>query len=190
MCGDNVTNMGRAYRGCNKLTGSPACGPNVTNMAEAYYNCTNLSGNAYFYSSVVSNMRNCFYNKNNSKRLNIYVPANSTTNTTIHYNNTYSIVGKTITWTNPGSYQYNTTYNIYIYPVENVEATYLGHTYNNQKIDLLDDNIMVNIDNSATIKTQWEYAADELTIDTGHAFVMNVNMEDLQNVTVEEVEVL
>jgi hypothetical protein len=33
-----------------------------------------------------------------------------------------SLVGAAITWTNAGSYQYNKTYNIYIYPVSNVAA--------------------------------------------------------------------
>ena len=122
VCGNNVTNMAYAYTDCYNLTGSPVCGNNVTNMYYTYYNCRNLTGNAYFYSSSVTNVRYCFYNKNNSIRLNLYVPSNSTTNTTIHYNNSYSLVGTSITWTNAGTYQYNTTYNIYIYPVANVAA--------------------------------------------------------------------
>ena len=83
----------------------------------------NLSGNAYFYSPSVSNMTKCFYYRTATNRLNIYVVANSTTNTTIHYSNTSSIVGNAITWSNTGSYQYNTRYNIYIYPVANVIAS-------------------------------------------------------------------
>ena len=43
--------------------------------------------------------------------------------TTLLYNNTSSLVGNTITWTDDtatnGCY-YNTSYNIYIYPVANV----------------------------------------------------------------------
>jgi hypothetical protein len=114
--------MYATYRNCCNLTGSPVCGPNVKYTVDTYDNCNNLKGNAYFYSLSVSTVVGCFCNRNRSKRLNIYVPANSTTNTTIHYNNTDSIVRNTITWVNAGSYQYNTYYNIYIYPVANVAA--------------------------------------------------------------------
>ena len=82
VCGNNVTHMGNAYRGCAKLTGAPVCGPNVIHMGNAYCNCTNLSGNAYFYSPNVETMGCCFMGRNNSKRLNIYLLANSTTYST------------------------------------------------------------------------------------------------------------
>ena len=122
VCGNKVTSMASTYRNCYNLTGSPICGNNVTNMAYTYQNCSNLSGNAYFYSSTIGNASNCFGLKNNSKQLNIYVPNGSKTQTTVLYSNTRSLVGTTITWTNAGTYHYNTTYNIYIYPVENVAA--------------------------------------------------------------------
>ena len=116
--------MAYTYYNCTNLTGSPVCGNNVTNMAETYSNCKNIGANAYFYSNKISgsNCRNCFYAKDNSKRLNIYVHANTNTNTTVHCNNSYSLVGATITWTDAGTYQYNTAYNIYIYPVDSVAA--------------------------------------------------------------------
>jgi len=121
-CDNNVTSMVRTYYNCFNLTGSPVCGNKVTNMSYAYYMCKNLYGNAYFYSSSVGNIQGCFAGRNNSKRLNIYVTSGSTTNTTIHCNNSYSLVGASITWSNSSTYQYNTTYNIYIYPVANVAA--------------------------------------------------------------------
>ena len=124
VCGNNVTNMRYAYSNCYNLTGSSACGNNVTNMHRAYYNCMNLSaGNHYWYSSNISNALQCFHGKNNSRRYNIYVPANSTTLNTCLINNSRSLVGFAITWKNAGSYYYNTKYNIYIYPTEfgNVE---------------------------------------------------------------------
>ena len=96
-------------------------------MGLTYRGCINLIGNAYFYSRIVNNSTSCFADKNNSKRLNIYVPAGSTTNTTVHYNNTRSLIGKNITWTDAGSYQYNTAYNIYIYPVANVAAAAIAN---------------------------------------------------------------
>ena len=122
VCGNNVVNIKGAYYNCRNLTGSPVCGVKVTDMDGAYYNCTNLTGNAYFYSSVVANAQNCFGNRNTSNRLNIYVPTNSLTNTTVHYTNAYSLVGAEITWTDDGDCQYNTVYNIYIYPVDDVSA--------------------------------------------------------------------
>ena len=117
VCGNNVTNMANAYFNCVNITGSPACGSSVTNMANTYKNCKNLNaGTFYFYSKNVADARNCFYGKNNSRRYNIHVPANSTTFNTFIINNTRrSLVGATITWTNNGTCWYNTTYNIYIY---------------------------------------------------------------------------
>ena len=117
VCGDKVTMMYQTYYNCTNLTGAPVCGVNVTNMQGAYYNCKKLNaGTFYFYSKVVSDARSCFQNKNNFRRYNIHVPANSTTLNTFIINNTNSIVGKAITWTKMSTYYYNRTYNIYIYP--------------------------------------------------------------------------
>ena len=116
VCGDKVTSMLNAYANCTNLTGSPVCGNNVTTMINAYRNCKNLNaGTFYFYAKNISNARNCFNGKNNSRRYNIHVPANSTTLNTFIINNSSSIIGKNITWTKSGSNYYNTTYNIYIY---------------------------------------------------------------------------
>ena len=122
VCGDKVTGMISTYYNCFNLTGSPVCGDKVTNMYYAYFNCSNLTGNAYFYSSSVSNVKYCFGDKNNLKQLNIYVPSGSTTEATVLINNTSSLVGANITYTNAGTYHYNTAYNIYIYPISNVAA--------------------------------------------------------------------
>ena len=122
VCGNNVTNMAYAYAKCTNLTGSPVCGNNVTNMSNAYRNCTNLNaGTFYFYSKNVANARNCFYGKNNSRRYNIHVPANSKTLNTFIINNIYSLVGKAITWNTTTDVNgvitryYNATYNICIF---------------------------------------------------------------------------
>ena len=123
VCGDNVINMAYAYNGCQNLT-TAVCGDNVTNMAYAYKNCRNIQGNTYFYSNNISNVKSCFYNRNTSNMLNIYVPSGSTTLTRCLYTNTYSLVGAAITWTNDtaNNRYYNATRNIYIYPVDNVAA--------------------------------------------------------------------
>jgi hypothetical protein len=136
VCGNNVTNMHRAYEYCHNLTGNPVCGENVTTMYQTYKNCTNLSGNMYMYSNNVANMKECFYGKNNSNRYNIYAYQGTTTWNTLRINNTLSMVGNSITWTNysNGSF-YNTAYNIYVYDI-NAEASlitfYIGRTTSSQ----------------------------------------------------------
>lgn len=125
VCGENVIDMNSTYRNCPNLTGSPVCGNSVEYLDATYKNSPNLASNGYFYSYRVSHIQNCFYGRNTSNCLNLYVPANSTTLNTCLYNNTSSMVGASIDWTDDtatnGRY-YNTQYNIYIYPVENVAA--------------------------------------------------------------------
>jgi hypothetical protein len=72
-------------------------------------------------------LSSCFKGRNSSNMLNIYVHAGTTTNTRVHYANFLSIIGSNITWTNAENYQYNTTYNIYIYPVANVDAARIAN---------------------------------------------------------------
>ena len=107
---------------CRGLIKSAICGDNVTYMGGAYRGCTNIQGDTYFYSSNISSIGNCFYNRNTSNMLNIYVQENSTTMNTCLINNTDSITGSSITWTNDSTNNryYNTSANIYIYPVANV----------------------------------------------------------------------
>jgi hypothetical protein len=125
VCGDNVQNMAYSYYNCRNLT-TAVCGPNVTNMAYCYSNCGNLQGNAYFYANNVVNFRNCMVNRDVVNMLNVYVHAGSNTLTKcLNTSATYSLVGKAITYTNDiaanGCY-YNTSYNLYIYPVDNVAS--------------------------------------------------------------------
>ena len=123
VCGDNVVNMSFAYSNCTKLT-TAVFGNNVTTINSAYRNCTNIQKNCYIYSQQVSGAGYCFANKSNSYMLNIYVPSGSTTQSVMLYKNTLSLAGANITWTNDtaNNRHYNTTYNIYIYPVANVAA--------------------------------------------------------------------
>lgn len=122
VCGNNVINMAYAYQGCTNLTGDPVCGPNVTNMAYAYYGCPNIYGNFYVYSDNIANVENCFYNRNNSRMLNIYVKNGTTSTTKLQYSSVPgSIVGQTISWSGNTTYSYNALYNIHIYKVESVE---------------------------------------------------------------------
>lgn len=128
VCGPNVVDMSHAYANCQQLY-TAVCGPEVTNMSNAYYQCTNIQGNTYFYSPSINNVSNCFSGRNTSKMLNIYAPANSTTMTSLLRTGTTSIIGSSITWTNDTANKryYNTTRNIYIYPVANVEATRIAN---------------------------------------------------------------
>jgi len=108
--------MAYAYLNCLNLSGNSVCGANVTNMYMAYENCKNLSaGNHTWNSSKVTNACRCYASKNFNRRINLRVPANSTTLNTVLINNASSIVGLDITWTKSTTYWYNTAYNIRIY---------------------------------------------------------------------------
>ena len=129
VCGPNVTNMFHAYENCRNLT-TAVCGPNVTNMAYAYSDCTNIQGNLYIYHNKTSNVACCFNNKISANRLNIYVHSGSNTLGRLRSTNIQSIVGKEITWTDDtatNGCHYNTAYNIYIYPVANVEESRIAN---------------------------------------------------------------
>jgi hypothetical protein len=62
-------------------------------------------------------MKNCFYGRNTSNMLNIYVPVGSTTLTTCLQSDANSMFGEAVTWTNDVTNKcyYNTQYNVYIY---------------------------------------------------------------------------
>lgn len=89
-------------------------------MCSTYYGCTNLTAGStmYVYNNNVVNFKDCFGAKNNSRRINIKAYLNTNTWNQLKINNTYSVVGAAITWTNytNGGF-YNTAYNIYILPI-------------------------------------------------------------------------
>lgn len=156
ICGDNVTTMYNTYYNCQNLTGSPVCGNKVTNMYGTYARCINLHGNAYFYSNNISNVAYCFDIRNTSNRLNIYVHENTTSLNTLLINNSNSLIGANIEWTNDmantGTY-YNTYHNIYICPVANVYDAY-ENEYNIAR-KLVDFTYDENEDGTYTI-TGWK----------------------------------
>jgi YHS domain-containing protein len=129
VCGNKVTEMIYTYDNCVNLTGGPIVGPNVTRLSGTFQSCPKLQGNGYFFSSNITNVSNSFKNRGGSaNRLNLYVPANSQTLRTCvqnYYNN--SFFGYKHDWTNDfatNGYYYSDYYNIYIYPVANVENVY------------------------------------------------------------------
>jgi hypothetical protein len=126
VCGASVTTMNNSYAGCTNIT-TGTIGPNVVTARNAYSNCTKLK-NLYIYSNKIKEPYNIVRGKSNSVRLNIYFPS---TGPNTYYNTHYSIIedmyygsitGTNITWTQSGSNYYNTAYNIYLYPVSNVNS--------------------------------------------------------------------
>ena len=193
VCGENVTNMSGAYSSCYNLTGSPVCGENVTSMYMTYYNCYNLTGNAYFYSANISDMGSCFHARPTTKRLNLYLPANSTSLTTALINNNYSMTGFSTTWTNDmvaNKCYYNTYYNIYIYPVYNVESVMLENEFDEiLQPSGYEHNYTEFNENSIFVKNTWIYELSEVAIDSGKAYTMPIILSDLNNIIIESMEV-
>ena len=65
----------KGVKNYSKLT-KAEIGANVKNIHSAYKNCPNIQGNVYLHydSMSLSNLTNCFYGRNNSSMLNIFVP--------------------------------------------------------------------------------------------------------------------
>lgn len=146
VCSDNVISMKCAYYNCVNITGSPKIGKKVVSAEDAYFNCYSLQGspadcnnlliaiNAYYNcpnlygtfnwyevnstQAKIINATNMFYHRDYSRRLNIYVKADSSVeNALINYSATYGNLYGTgaISWTQSGGYYYNSLYNTYIY---------------------------------------------------------------------------
>jgi hypothetical protein len=111
--------MAWTYAYCSNITGTPIFSNNATDVNHTYYNCKNLpAGIIYMRSNNITDVNGCFGLKNNSRMYNIYAYRNTTTWNTLLTNNTSSIVGANITWTNYSNGScYNKTYNIYILPL-------------------------------------------------------------------------
>ena len=123
VCTEETITMGSTYYNCTNLT-EAVCGSKVSNISNCYARCINIKGDAYFYSKDIYNAYRCFYGRNTSNRLNIYIPevGNSVTTLTDSVS-TNSLTGNEISWTWNTDCCYNTKENIYIYPVENVDET-------------------------------------------------------------------
>jgi hypothetical protein len=161
-------------------------------MCNTYYGCNNITGNTYFYSNNITNVCNCFYGRNNSTRLNIYVHANTTTNTTVMTASTSSLVGSEITWiddTATNGCHYNTQYNIYVYPVASVKEAYCNDKYSNVSI-VTDMDYALQTDNTVSVVSEYQYTPVEQPIDSGYAYTININnTERFNGVQIEGAEV-
>ena len=83
------------------------------------FNCYNMAGNITIYAREINNFRNMLYGKYNNRRVNIFVPNGSNTNTYMRTcNGSYnSVAGAIIYWTTNTSNNcfYNAARNIYVY---------------------------------------------------------------------------
>lgn len=123
VCGQNVITMNGTYYGCTNLNGCATCGPNVIHMSSTYTNCVNLAENAYFHSPNIEYVGGCFAGKDKSKRLNIYVPADSVTlSSCISEDYAFSLVSQQMIWAynQNENYYVNDLYNIRVYPINNI----------------------------------------------------------------------
>lgn len=93
----------------------------INNLVNTFYNCPNVYGNMYIrynkataYSQV--NLRTCFYGRDNSKQLNIFVAAGKSVNAWLYSIGTPTN-GTKLTWTQDtaNSCYYNTVDNLYVY---------------------------------------------------------------------------
>lgn len=91
------------------------------NASYMFYNCPNIYGNIAFQTTASKlrtgiNLYLCFWNRDNSRMLNIYVPAGYSGNNWIYNVGTLTSTTK-LTWTmdSANSRYYNTTSNIYVY---------------------------------------------------------------------------
>ena len=165
-------------------------------MECTYNGCTNLSCNAYFYSKYLNGIRNCFYVRNTSAPLKVYVPMNSKTFHTVYHRNVYgdySLIGRSITWTDDmltNNCYYNTAYNLYLYPVESVAKSYLNNELGNIFEPIDDNKYISNYNATSSIKTTWNYSASSLPIDAGEAFIVNINVDDLASITLNSMGVV
>jgi len=85
-------------------------------MRNTYWNCLNLSGEMHinYNGTEEVNAVNCFYGRNTSKRLTIYVKPNSLWNNWF-YEHPTEVTGTTATWTLvEGIKYYNTAINIVV----------------------------------------------------------------------------
>lgn len=114
---DSVVNMDNFLYSGASFNRPITIGNNVVNAYYAFYNCKMLSQNIIIHSNVLNNCKGMFGSKNNSKRLNIFVHAGSSTETKVKNATTNSVVGSALTWTADAENNccYNTAYNIYIY---------------------------------------------------------------------------
>ena len=115
---NNVVSASDMFTNCRNFN-QPLVIPDSVNARGVLYmldGCTNMSQDVKIYSTIINNAYRFCANKNNSKRLNIFVP--STGNTFNAFKSTATanrIVQSTITWTTMTNGVYNSKWNIYIY---------------------------------------------------------------------------
>lgn len=96
------------------------------------------------------------------------------------------MIGSSITWTNAGSYYYNTTANIYLYPVVSVSQVKFEREYDlcltTEENKFIENNGVLIVDFSL------EYPVNEISINSGSCFVVPLS-SDLVGVEINKVGV-
>jgi hypothetical protein len=161
-------------------------------MLAAFCNCCNIK-NVYILSNNVTTVTSCFRFTNTSSPLSIYAPVNSNTvNSLLRTAKSSSIVYNNISWTTDtvNNRYYNPVYNIYIYPVANVKNAYYENEFTDA-VAVTDDSEYTEIrDGVITAIHSYTYAPATINIDSGFAYSITLDAEQLKKVTINEVEVL
>lgn len=113
---NSVTNMAGMFSGCNNFNQPITVPNNVTSLRYAFQRCNNLT-DITVLARYVSNVQGMMYQQSNAVRVNIRVPAGSTTNTTMALANYLSVCGANVRWTinSANKCRYNAAFNVYIY---------------------------------------------------------------------------
>lgn len=123
---NGVTTTQYLFGGCASFNQSVDIPESVTTCAEMFGDCTNMAGNIYVrpkdwewvWGSLPPTYR-MLVGKNNAKRVNIFVPRNSKTNSQFYYSGkedgASGMLGANITWSTMTNCYYNTAYNVYVY---------------------------------------------------------------------------
>lgn len=104
------------FANCRKFNKPITIPVGVCNISNMFLNALNMASNVTILSTTVNNVVNMFSGAARTCRINVIVPAGSTTNTTFFKANSYpGLMGTSFTWTKTNTYAYNSTYNIYLY---------------------------------------------------------------------------
>lgn len=191
---DLAVSMQNAYYNCYLLEGKPANCNSAIITVNAYYNCPNIYGNFYWCNRDFDQAEkiqavNMFYNRDTSKRLNIFIRRDSAVeNALINHSDTVGDIygAGSIIWTpypvsaEYPNYYYNTLYNTNIYFLENIVL--LPEYFNLARYSGLGYNYHVNNDNSyENYRNHPELVFNNAEINIERHFLINVvkNVEDI-----------
>lgn len=117
--GNGINGMLNAFLNCSALRCDVIIGTGVKSLTRAFYNA-HIGGNIRILSKNVATFNYAFWSglaATKNTRINIFVPAGSTTNSVIFQNGTYLRQSGNLSWaTNANNNcKYNAAWNVYIY---------------------------------------------------------------------------